>query len=352
MFHAVTGFTLLAEPHRQADRAALAIARTWTAFDPWFALGLIASKAERLLVHERALLYWPLFRAGVLPEPERGFFANHRAAIEELADDFWLAVLALALVGAGLAYARRQRLALCLLPFAGVTAALYSTIFAEPRYRLPICMLLLPLGALALDWLWQTGRALVRSNAAAGWRREAAIGFGLAAAVILAGYAASLIGRHLREGHRWAVHTCRVGEEPRFCSWRTLEASALGGRPAVSGVWNGVGIAVPSGELDRPAAVAVETELAAAAGEYTLRANIDRARVPAENATLMLWAGDRPLALLPLDELPEEPIAWQTSVHHGGGHLRLRARVERQAGVSAPARVWISSLWLEAAGAI
>jgi hypothetical protein len=39
-----------------------------------------ASKAERLLVHERALLYWPLFRAGVLPPAHQAFFARHRAS--------------------------------------------------------------------------------------------------------------------------------------------------------------------------------------------------------------------------------------------------------------------------------
>jgi hypothetical protein len=358
MFHNVTGYTLLAEPHRQADRAAFAIAKTWAAFDPLFSLGLFVGKAERLLLRERALFYWPLFRAGVLSEPDRTFFATHRTAIEAVADEFWLAVLALALVGAGLAYARRQWLALALLPFAAVLAVLYGAIFATPRYRLPIAMLLFPLSALALDWLWQTGMSLLRGDAAASWRREAVIAAALAAAVFLVGLLSVVVGQRLREGHRWAVHECRVAEKRRFCAWRTVDAPALGGRPAASGVWDGVGIAVPSGERDRPVAVTVETELPTAAGDYTLHAELDRARAPVRNATLTFFVAGQALASpLSLDELPagevrDPPLAWQTPIHHAGGPLRLRARVDRTAGVASPGRVWLSNLRLQPAGAL
>ena len=124
MFRDVTGFTLLAEPHRDADRTSLAIAKTWIGFDPLFTVGLLASKAERLLVHERALLYWPLFRAGALPPPYQAFFDRHRSIIEAAADAFWLCVLALALMGCALAYARKQWLALSLVPQAVALALL------------------------------------------------------------------------------------------------------------------------------------------------------------------------------------------------------------------------------------
>ena len=36
-------------------------------FEPPYALGLLAAKADRLLTHERPLLYWPLYRQSVLP---------------------------------------------------------------------------------------------------------------------------------------------------------------------------------------------------------------------------------------------------------------------------------------------
>ena len=51
------------EPHRESDRAAYALAKHWTAFSPAYALGLLVAKADRLLTHERPLLYWPLYRA-------------------------------------------------------------------------------------------------------------------------------------------------------------------------------------------------------------------------------------------------------------------------------------------------
>ena len=207
-FRDVTGFALLAEPHREADHASLAIAKDWIGFDPLFTASLLASKAERLFVHERALLYWPLFRAGVLPPSHQAFFARHRSAVEDVADTFWLCVLALALMGCAVAYARKQWLALSLLPQVVALAALYTAIFAEPRYRLPIFMLLLPLSALALDWLWQTGRDLLRRTPRPGWKREAALAVSFAALVFAAAPALAWAGGKLREHHH--LGGCRV----------------------------------------------------------------------------------------------------------------------------------------------
>jgi hypothetical protein len=353
MFHDVTGFALLAEPHRQADRAALAIAKAWTRFDLRYTLGLLAGKAERLLVHERALLYWPLFRAGVLPEPDRRFFAGHQAAIEAMADYFWLVMLALALMGAGIATVRRQWLALSLLPFAAVLVALYSAIFSEPRYRVPICMLLLPLSAYATAWLFQTGRGLARREAAAAWRREAAVAVGLAALLFVAGPLFAQLGQRWRDGHRWAVHECRVAEQRRFCAWRTLGADEQAPRPILRGVWNGVGIAVPPGEPAKPGAVTVETELDVRPGDYTLQVDIDHAHAqPPKGTTLTFLVDDQPLGVpLPLDHLPasernEPPLAWQAMLRHPGGPLRLRVRLLATAGAEPPGRVWLSNLRL------
>ena len=354
MFHDVTGFALLSEPHREADRKALAVAKTWITYDPLFTLGSLASKAERLLVHERALLYWPLFRAGVLPEPYRAFFGRHQGAIESVADAYWLATLTLGLFGCGLAYARKQWLALSLLPQAAILAALYTGIFSEPRYRMPICMLLLPLSAMAIAWLFQTGRGLWRRTLPSSWRREVVMAGGLVVLVFALAPLLAWAGGRLREGHRWAVHECAVAGQTRFCAWRTVAASGdLRGEPGVKGVWNGVGIAVPAPASGRAATLTAETELALSPGDYALAAEIDLA--PARptgsgDVSITILANEEVLALpIPLAGVPAadrgvSPLAWRAALHHGGGPLRLRARIDVPAGtqLAAPGRVWLS----------
>ena len=79
-----TGYRLFAEPHRAGDRAAFKLAVQWTKAEPKYALGLLAAKADRLLSHERPLLYWPLYRQSVLPPQSRvlAWFTRHRAGVE------------------------------------------------------------------------------------------------------------------------------------------------------------------------------------------------------------------------------------------------------------------------------
>jgi len=89
MFWKGTGFRLFDPSPRDADRAAYALAKSWAAFEPAYAIGLVAAKADRLLTHERPLLYWPLYRESVLRDPARAFFERHRAGIERLVDGFW-----------------------------------------------------------------------------------------------------------------------------------------------------------------------------------------------------------------------------------------------------------------------
>jgi len=365
MFRDVTGFTLLAEPHRQADHASLTIAKEWLAFDPLFTLGLLVAKAERLLVHERALLYWPLFRAGVLPEPERAFFAHHRRTIEAVADGYWMVVLALGLAGAGLAGLRRQWLALSLLPQAGCLAVLYIAIFAEQRYRLPISMLLLPLAAQAMVWLGNTTRGLWRRAPAAGWRRELAVAAGLSAGIFLLAPLVACAGERLRDARRWAVHTCAVTGQTRLCSWKTAgHAGDLGGRPGVRGVWNGVGLALPAGR-DGAATLTATSEIDLPAGDYVLRLELDHVEPPgspsappiADGSTLTVAAGGRPLSTpVPLADMPSSPgsgsaLPWQAPLRHAGGTLRLDVRIDRPGGpMAAPAgRVWLGNLRIEEA---
>jgi hypothetical protein len=347
MFRDVTGFPLLAEPHREADRVALGIARSWTGFDPLFSLGLLATKAERLLVHERALLYWPLFRAGVLPEGQRGFFAGHQAGIEAIADGYWLVILFLALMGVGLALARRDFLALALVPQAAILAGLYTAIFSEPRYRLPIAMLLLPLAAQAAWWVTDTLKGLARRQAPASWRREAIIAGGLALGVFVLAPLATYAGTGLRERHRWAVHECSIAGRPRFCAWRPVENLGPGTTPAILGVWNGLGISV-SGR----AVVAAETDIDLPAGSYLVSAKLDVATGGGTLAAALSVLADgqplaAPLALAKIPVIPSAPVGWLVSLEHRGGPLRLQARLESKSSPSASGRIWLTDIRLD-----
>ncbi len=351
-FHDVTGFKLLAEPHREADRASMAIAKDWILFDPLFTVGLLASKAERLLVHERALLYWPLFRAGVLPEPERSFFARHRSTIEQVADWFWLSVLALAVMGIALAALRRQWLALALLPQAAVLAALYTAIFAEPRYRLPIFMLLVPFAVIALAWLWQTGRALAAGDADRAWRREGIVSAGVAVAVFASASAVAWAGGRLRDQHRWAAHECSVEGRARYCKWRALrEGPLLEEVPALRGVWNGVGLAVPGFSGDASKTISAETELSLVSASYAVAFSVDLAPEDASAVTgeLLVTANGRPVGRpLDLDTVARASherlsVPWSGTLDHDGGSLRLQVLL--RAGSSHPqGRIWLSDL--------
>jgi len=353
-FHDVTGFQLLAEPHREADRASMAIAKDWIRFAPLFTVGLLASKAERLLVHERALLYWPLFRAGVLPEPAHAFFASHRRAIEEVADLFWLAVLALALMGMALAALRRQWLALALLPQAAVLAALYTAIFAEPRYRLAIFMLLVPFAVLALEWLGQTARALFRRTASPSWKREGLVAVSVAAAVFAAAPAVAWAGSRLREGHRWAVHECAIDGRAQFCKWRAVSTGAdLRDTPALRGTWNGVGLVLLPSSDTTPKTVSGETEFALAPGDYTVTFSVDLA--PENTATdavtgdLSLAANGRPigdslsLGTVAAATRQRTTVTWMARLRHEGDFLHLQ--VQLRDGIGHPlGRLWLSDL--------
>ena len=81
MFKDVTGRSVLDEPHHDTDRAAYAIAREWFRFEPGYALGLATLKADRLFDPEHRLLYWSIFRPGVLVGRPAAWFAARRGAI-------------------------------------------------------------------------------------------------------------------------------------------------------------------------------------------------------------------------------------------------------------------------------
>jgi len=261
-------------------------------------------------------------------------------------------------MGCTLAYARRQWLALSLLPQAIALAALYTVIFAEPRYRLPIFMLLLPLSAMALGWLWQTGRALIRRTPTVAWKREAALAIGFAAMVFIAAPALAWAGGKLRERHGWAVDECEVDGKTQFCRWRVAGVDGdLHGRTAVKGVWDGVGLTLPIPAHGLNGSVAVETEFELAQGDYILSAALDFAPFsPAEEIPSgSIWFSSNGQTLSPAVVLADvvdasregKSWAWRSPLHHAGGALRLRVEVSSARDPSLPTRLWISQLRAE-----
>jgi 4-amino-4-deoxy-L-arabinose transferase-like glycosyltransferase len=358
MFHEATGYTTLGEPHRAADRAALSLAKRWTHFDLAFALGLVIAKAERLLVPERALLYWPLFRAGVLPAPALSLASRWRSAIESVVDTFWLANLAAALAGLGMALARRRWLALTLLPFIVVLAGLYAVIFADPRYRLPISVLSFPLAAGGLIWLAQTARDVVRErrvSRAVGW--QVGLALGLSIITFVGAPALAWAGGKLREHHRWSVQVCHVDREARLCSWRRIGLRDDDGTPWLRGVWNGMGLAIPVTVPDRMRQIAAETELDLPPGDYAIEASLDIAPLD-ESASVtsgevsVQVGTDAPgatesLAAVARATRAATPLSVRVESHHGGGKLSVRLHIMIPPGAPQPARpgrLWVNQL--------
>jgi hypothetical protein len=356
IFYEVAGYTVLAEPHRGADRAALALARPWLRFDPAFTVGLFIARAEQLLVHERALLYWPLFRAGVLPEPALSVASRWRSTIEPVVDYFWLATVAAALAGLSVALARRRWLILTLLPFMVVLAGMYIVIFADPRYRLPITLLAFPFAAGGLVWLAQTARDAIRErrmSRAVRW--EAGLSLGLIVTIFVGAPALAWAGGKLREHHRWAVQVCHVDEQARACSWRST-GSHDDDTPCVRGVWNGVGLAIPTAAPDRMKEAAAETELDLAPGEYAIEASLDIAPLDAStyisSGEFSMQVGSEVSVTVSLASVAQatresSPLPLRIEVHHGGGNLRVQARIAIPPGAPPtplPGRLWVNEI--------
>jgi hypothetical protein len=129
--------------------------------------------------------------------------------------------------------------------------------------------------------------------------------------------------------------------------------------PAIKGVWNGVGLALPGAMTGRNAAVTVETEFPLAQGDYTLDAALDIAPFdPARGDTsgsVSFSSNDQPLSpavvLADVASAAREGqlLAWHAPLRHAGGPLRLRVRVEVSSTLdrSSLARLWLSDLRVE-----
>ncbi len=239
-FKDLTGRSVLDEPHRQTDQAAYALAREWMRFEPRYALGLAAFKAERLFDSEERLLYWPIFRPGVLVGARAAWFAARHAAIAGLADGFGLAVIALALAGIASAVTRRRWSLLALLPFQLALIATYTIFFAEPRYRLPIEILAFPFVALALGELGGAASALARRARPELVRQIRPLGLAVGLVVLWRfGWPATVdLGKAMRARHRWAAIEVTLDGHTRLLLWKP--AAPLAAVSPIQGAPNGV----------------------------------------------------------------------------------------------------------------
>ena len=339
LFWKGTGYRLFDPAPRAADRAAYALAKSWAAFEPAYALGLVVAKADRLLTHERPLLYWPLYRESVLRDPPRAFFDRHRAGIERLVDGFWYLLVAAAAAGVALAALARHRRALAVPLFPLALVALYATFFSEVRYHLAIAIFLFPFAAAALVWLAAGARALAAKSAAKSTSTRAdrtrllrqGLAVALAVATLFAGWLALLrAGTALRQRHRWAVCVCQAGEKAALCNWRAAPSSGGGGASPLRGVWDGVGL--------RAAApvVAASSEIELPPGRYRVTARADRTPPAATGLGLELGADGQTIAHLEWQREQSDPTGViDATVGHSGGKLRLELRVTSGARANA-----------------
>ena len=363
MFTKGTGYRLLndgPERHRASDRAAYELARRWSAFEPTYAVGLLAAKADRLLSHERSLLYWPIYRQGVLTLGSHPFLDAHRTALERLADWFWWGIVALFVGGLVLAVPGRDRRPLALLVFPAAMVVIYASFFSEVRYHLAIAPLLFPLAALALSWAVEAGQRRSRDDARTGLAMVVTVFvvFALWAAMVAAGGA-------LRARARWAVSVCSypTAAETHLCDWRR-RLPARGPSP-LRGAWDGVGLRIGQASAADVAASA-RTTLSLDGGRYRLRAQVAVVGAGAgPEVVVAVTAGPRTepstiaRALVPRTEDAVPSGVQDQSVNggkniegifdHEGGLLTVQVNVEPGAVGSIPegATVWFSQVVVE-----
>jgi len=334
LFWKGTGYKLFDEPHRASDRAAYQLAAAWARFEPAYAAGLVVAKADRLLSSERPLLYWPIYRQGVLTGAPRTWFDARRAPIEALVEAFWYALVALTAGGVVLALARRRWAALSVLVFPLALTALYTTFFSEVRYHLAIVVFLFPFAGAALVALTAPhddhgGRRAWRPLIAAA--AVVALIFTIWPALVAA-------GARLRDRHRWAVAVCQLDGHSRLCAWKSAQPPPGQGRSPVHGVWNGLGLTLPADV----SSVAAAMDVALPAGTYRLSATADTAPAREQPAVrLRLSTGAQPItvgewpAQTAADGAPSvQPLSGR--LEHPGGNLHVDAIVERVPATARP----------------
>ncbi|HVZ75229.1 MAG TPA: hypothetical protein VHJ20_22770 [Polyangia bacterium] len=338
MFLELTGRSVLAEPHHETDKLALDLARDWTTFEPAYSLGLATKRLERFFDSERYLLYWPIFRPGVLVGREGAWFAARESSIGGAVDVFGALVAALAAAGVAIALVRRRWLALTLVPHALALTATYTLFFAEPRYRLPVEMLAFPFAAYALVELAAFFVAIARRAKAELRARGPAIA--IAAAVVLVGDlawgAVDGVGEALRERHRWAATVWRADGAGRLAKWKPVDTRAA--RSPVLGLADGVRISTDGAGAT---AVAVYVDLGAAPlapGSYV----IELEGTTTAPVTLRL-ASPEGAQLVGGALVPATPFTLRATFAHAGGPLGATATLTS----AAPAAVTVNAMRID-----
>lgn len=339
LFKDVTGRGVLDEPHHETDRAGYALAREWLRFEPRYALGLAVLKADRLYDPESRLLYWSIFRPGVLVGTKAAFFAAHHDSFAGLADAFGLAVAGLALAGIALAVARRRWTLLALVPFQLALTATYTLFFAEPRYRLPIEMLAFPFVAVAIGEL--ASAAAATASRSSGRIRAAAIRLAPALLVVviwrLVWPAALDAGAGLRSRHRWVVTELVTGGRTATLAWGP--APPFVGPSPLAGAPNGVHVSIAPGSPTR-----VRLEIGGGfnrPGASRLRIRFEASGGPVE----VVLAGASPaIAPATVRVAPDAPRVLELPVTRAARQASFEATFR----ASVPATLWASDASFDA----
>jgi 4-amino-4-deoxy-L-arabinose transferase-like glycosyltransferase len=329
LFAEGTPYALFAPPHRESDRAAYELAKSWTRLEPAYAVGLLAAKADRLLTIERSLLYWPLYRVSVLPEGSAvlRFFSEHRTGVERVVDGFWFALVVTTLIGIVVALTRRNWMALSLLPLPLALIALYTLFFAEARYHLAIVALLLPFAGAGMTWLIALPRYR-RSDRSSPARLHVEAAFSaLAVAVVFLGWPRLLAaGERLRDRHRFAVCVCSVEGAKHVCAFRPTDPPPGEAPSPVRGVWDGFGLRALAPRT------AAATTLELSPGKYRVAIRAESAGpAPGANAAVELSAASRAQASVRLARVPWPDAGTLVTlggvIEHAGGPLHVEVAV-------------------------
>jgi 4-amino-4-deoxy-L-arabinose transferase-like glycosyltransferase len=349
LFAEGTGYRLFAPPHRASDRVAFKLAVQWAKQEPKYALGLLVSKADKLLTHERPLLYWPLYRQSVLPPTSRVFawFTTHRTGVERVVDGFWYIFIAAVLVGVIAAFARRNRPATSLLPIPLALVAIYVLFFAEARYHLPIAVLLMPFAGAGVVWVGEAVRDLARFTIDRQRRPRLLYEALLAAAAIVLVFVAwprmVAAGARLRVEHKWAVAACNVAGTRQVCGFK---AAPVHGQPSpVRGTWDGFGLRF----IPPATRAAAGTDIDLPPGKYHVSMRLDCGETCVDGAEVAVSAGGGELRRMPWPA-PGSIVALTAPVDHAGGKLHFEIRVDGKNVRSDGdvAALWVSAFEVEA----
>ena len=338
------GRSFLSEPHRETDQIAYAMAKRWITFQPGWTAGMMALRIERLFAPERGLLYWSVYRPGVLPRHTADWFGVRRPAVTAWVDDYYLLFVALVVLGIGFSIAERRWAMAVPIACGLMLVATYALFVAEPRYRVTTEMLLFPAAGFGLARLlrlsWRLGAGTTAALARrAAWRAPPARerqGLALAAliavGVALAGALVVVGGQALRDRYRWAVTLWHVDGRPQMALWR--RAPGQGGPSPVHGIAGGAELVLAPGQTEAVAEVVLpEVGPAAAAAAADWSATLAWRPDSDPAVRLSVGAGD----------LPGRPEHARLSLSASAAHpVRLTVRLHAPSPSAAGAAVTLS----------